>query len=680
MSNARLIEALDYSRVELAKRAEVERSLRDITARISAAADLPAVLQSAVDEAARLMRADGARIDLVDPASGLLRWAYASGALRPDADAWPDDPDETLDQGIAGQAVVSGRAQWTGDYLHDDRFPHGSGADTYVEGAGIHSVMAAPLIGESGPFGALTIYSDAADLWSAADATLLVAIADQAAITITTTRLIDELDRSRDALARKAEAEQALREIAARITVLREPAEILRDVVVQASRLVRGHGAILDLLDPTTGNLHWAYDDGFGSGFTDEEKAQLWISVGVGATGMAVAEDRVVVAGDDLAAQFPPSPESTEFYERTGFHSMIAAPITGENGPLGVIEVYSKERDAFTEIDASLIEALAGQAAIAITNARLIEELARSREALGRTAEAERTLREIAARVSAMRDKDEILQSVIDASVRLLGATGAMIDMLGGVGMAEAWTSQEAGERAVANLPCSTRSSSSPTPGCPVARSGPGSWSGPGTTSRTTGSSTRPRAMPSSARPASARSSRRRSSIATSWSAPSPCTATAPTRSTRPTRACWRRSPTRPRSPSRTRTSSRSSNAPRPRRPAAPTRNAHCARSRRACRPSSTRPRSSSGSPTRRRASSIRTGRASTSTTRRSMPCAGRTRPATRCRSCPIGRRPAASSPARPWPASRSPSSARSSPRTTSPTSGSIISPTSTSS
>ena len=131
--------------------------------------------------------------------------------------------------------------------------------------------------------------------------------------------------------------------------------------------------------------------------FTAEERAKLWISVGVGATGIAVAEDRVVVAGDDLAAQFPPSPESTEFYERTGFHSMIAAPITGDAGPLGVIEVYSKKRDAFTEIDAGLVGALASQAAIAITNARLIDELGRSRGELARTADAERTLREIAA-------------------------------------------------------------------------------------------------------------------------------------------------------------------------------------------------------------------------------------------------------------------------------------------
>ena len=440
MANTRLIEDLDRSRTELAERAEVERSLRQINVRISAAEDLSSVLQLAVDEAARLLRAGGARIDLIDPGSGLLRWAYASGAVKPDDTMWPDDPDETLDQGISGQAVVNARPFWTGDYGRDERFPHGRGADSYVEASGIRSVMAAPLVGAAGAFGALTTYTDRTDAWGEAEAGLLEAIAAQAAIAISRTRLLEELDRSRGALARRAEAEQALREIAARITALRDPAEILQQVVELASRLVRGQGAILDILDPGTDRLRWAYDDGLRRLFTDEERAKLWISVGVGATGAAVAEDRVVIAGDDLAAQFPPSPESTEFYERTGFRSMIAAPITGDDGPLGVIEVYAVLPDAFDEDDAALIRALAGQAAIAITNARLIEELASSQTALARTAEAERTLREIVAQVSAMHDKEQILQAVVEAASRLLRGTGAMIDLLGQTATEGEWT------------------------------------------------------------------------------------------------------------------------------------------------------------------------------------------------------------------------------------------------
>ena len=430
MRNVRLIEALDQSRRELADRADIERSLREIAARISAATDLAAVLQLGVDEAARLLHADGARIDLIDPKSGLLRWAYASGAVRPDESIWPDDPDETLDQGVSGQAVLRGRAFWTGDYINDSRFPHGRGADSYVEATQVRSALAAPLTGETGAFGALTVFTARPDAWHEADAALLEAIADQAAIMIRTTRLIEQLDASREALARRADAEQALREIAARITVLREPAEILQDVVEQAGRLVRADGVILDLLDPATGHLHWALDDGvLSEQFSPEERAQLWIAVGEGATGIAVAEDRVVVADDDLAAQFPPAPESTEFYERTGFRSMIAAPVTGESGPLGVIEVYSKRPGAFTASDGGLVGALASQAAIAITNARLIEELARSRADLARTADAERTLREIAASLSAILDPAEVLQRIVDETTRLLESDGARIDL-----------------------------------------------------------------------------------------------------------------------------------------------------------------------------------------------------------------------------------------------------------
>ncbi len=452
MANARLIEELDRSRAELAARADVERSLREIAARISAASDLPAVLAGAVDEAVRLLDADGARIDLVEPATNQLSGAYVSGDERPGEVVPADDADTPIDEGIAGQAVVRARAVWTGDYLADPSFPHGETGDSFMRRTDRHSVMAAPLIGEGGPFGALTIVSRRKDAWGEADAQLLVAIADQAAITITTTRLIAELGELREALGRRAQAEQALREIAARITVLRDTSEILGDVVEQAVRLVRADGVILDLLDPSTGHLHWALDSGVRDLFTDEERAQLWIDIGVGATGTAVADDRVVLAFGNLEDQFPPSPESTEFYARTGFRSMIAAPITGEAGPLGVLEVYSKRLGAFTPTDAGLVGALASQAAIAITNARLIDELGRSRAQLTQIADSERTLREIAGRVSAMRDQDEILQSVIDASARLLQASGVTIDLIDGKGMAEAWLDPELKARTEANL------------------------------------------------------------------------------------------------------------------------------------------------------------------------------------------------------------------------------------
>ena len=398
---------------------------------------LHALLTAAVDEAARLLDADGAMVYLIDPESGNLRFAHDAGIKRARTREWIRTLELAPGVGMFGRAVATRGVVVTSDYTNDTAFRHSPGADRVVDDLGITSMVVAPLVAGDEVFGGLGTFSHRKDAFDAAQIALVRSLADHAASAMANARLIEELDRSRQELdrsrshlARRADAEQALREIAARITALRDPAEILQEVVELASRLVGGQGAILDLLEPGTGNLRWAYDDGLSRTFTAEERAKLWISVGEGATGVAVAEDRVVIAGDDLASLFPPAPESTDFYERTGFRSMIAAPITGERGPLGVIEVYSIRPDAFHDEDAALIRALASQAAIAITNARLITELAESRAALSRTAEAERTLREIAASVTAMRDKDEILQAVVDAATRLLRSKGAMIDLL----------------------------------------------------------------------------------------------------------------------------------------------------------------------------------------------------------------------------------------------------------
>ena len=111
--------------------------------------------------------------------------------------------------------------------------------------------------------------------------------------------------------------------------------------------------------------------------------------------------------------------------ERTGIGDLIVAPIIGDEGPLGAIEVYRRDRHAFDDIDAAVLGGLADQAAIAITNARLIEELERSQAAVARRADTERALRDITARIAALREPEVILDRVVDEAMRLLGTDGA---------------------------------------------------------------------------------------------------------------------------------------------------------------------------------------------------------------------------------------------------------------
>ncbi len=424
IQNARLIDELGRSREEISRRADAERAVREIAANISALRDVGAILQQTVDEARRLLDSSSARIDMLGD-DGMLRWTYASGddAVQNREDGY--DAEFAVGEGIAGLTVATGTAFRTGDYLTDQRFTHVGRSDALVRETGFRSVLSAPLRGEGGSLGAITVSSRAPDHYDDTEAELLQALADQAAIAIQNARLIARLDRSSTELARRADAEQSLREIAAQITAIRDPGSLLQQVVDAAKRLVDADGSVLDLVDPAGDVLRWAYDSGVADGFTPDEIARLTIPIGIGATGIAVAENRLVTASDDLGQHFPPSDVNDRFFDVTGFRSMIIAPITGENGPLGALEVYASTPGAFDADDAGVIRSLAAQAAIAITNARLIGDLEQSKRDLAARAETERSLRDIADRITSLGDPGEILARVVEESRRLLGSDGA---------------------------------------------------------------------------------------------------------------------------------------------------------------------------------------------------------------------------------------------------------------
>ena len=119
MANARLIAELDRSRQAGERQAVVERSLRELGTRISGARDPEAVVQFTIDEALRLLDGDGARIDIVDPEARLLKGLLASGEEEILETEWPKDPDDKLEVGASGRAVVTGETYITA------RLPHG---------------------------------------------------------------------------------------------------------------------------------------------------------------------------------------------------------------------------------------------------------------------------------------------------------------------------------------------------------------------------------------------------------------------------------------------------------------------------------------------------------------------------------------------------------------------------
>ncbi len=431
MANARLIAELDRSRQAGERQAVVERSLRELGTRISGARDPEAVVQFTIDEALRLLDGDGARIDIVDPEARLLKGLFSSGDEQILESEWPRDPDDTLEVGASGRAVVTGETYISRDYIEDPNLVHGHGPDTYVRSKGIHGVIATPLHGDQGPFGAITVWSTKVDAFGPDDAALLETIAGQSAVALGRARLIEELGRSREALARRAEEERTLREIGGRLaTIGSDPGDLLLRIVHEAARLLGAERARLDLVEPVQGKVIWTYPE--DSPFTDapvldspEDEEPI------GLAGLAVREGRPVATGDYMAdRRFKHYKEGDEGVQQVNLHSVITAPVVGEDGLVGVFQAGHRDRDAFGEDALRLLDALAGQASVALANARLVDRLATSQGALERTADAERALREIARRMMTIQDPAELLQDVVDEAARLLGSSGAVIDLL----------------------------------------------------------------------------------------------------------------------------------------------------------------------------------------------------------------------------------------------------------
>ncbi len=109
---------------------------------------------------------------------------------------------------------------------------------------------------------------------------------------------------------------------------------------------------------------------------------------------------------------------------------MIIAPISGESGPLGALEVYSRSAGRVRRRRRRR-HPLARRPGRDRDHERAPDRGAEpSRRDIGRRAEAERSLREIAARITAIRDTADLLQHVADEAARLLGSDGAIIDLL----------------------------------------------------------------------------------------------------------------------------------------------------------------------------------------------------------------------------------------------------------
>src|SRR6201984_1663217 len=268
---------------------------------------------------------------------------------------------------LVGRVLLEGAIAHIPDVLADSeyRFFESQRLGNFRTSLGI------PLLREGTPIGVLVLARSTVRPFSAKEIELVTTFADQAVIAIENVRLFDELQ------ARTEELSESLRQQTATADVLKVISRSTFDLKSVLQTLVEsaGHLCGADYATITRqkdGVLFFAEAYGYSSEFIEYVKA-MPVERGRGtATARALLEGRVIHIADVLA-----DPEYTwaEAQRLGGYRTVLGVPMLREGIPIGVLTLTRSEVRPFTNKQIELVSTFADQAAIAIENVRLFDEI-----------------------------------------------------------------------------------------------------------------------------------------------------------------------------------------------------------------------------------------------------------------------------------------------------------------
>ncbi len=281
---------------------------------------------------------------LLDEQTQMLRIAYAEG--------YPEEAARqvrlSLGEGTVGTAVLEQRSVLVGDVTADPRYI------SIVPG--VKSTLVVPLRHKGRAIGALNLLSSERNAFDDTDEAMLRAFAAHIAQAIVNARLFESEKEYSETMA-------TLAEVGREMSGILDLDELLTRVAHHVKRVIAYRTFGIALVNDVTGLIEFKVAIRYGEGADTSA-----LTVGEGLLGYAVQHKEVVLVPDV-------STDARYINAVPDARSELVVPLMVKDRCIGAFDLESPELNAFSQRHVELLTPLASQAAVAIENARLWEEL-----------------------------------------------------------------------------------------------------------------------------------------------------------------------------------------------------------------------------------------------------------------------------------------------------------------